>query len=153
MKTPPKMIRLRPLAALMEEIKNLEFYLDKLNKYRHLVEQTNNIQRSPEGIMSDITEIVCGVRKITKPELFRGRGAQHISDARFIIFYIATAHTRLTTSAIGRYFNKDHGSVCHGQKRAKELCSTDKHFAADCLAAESLFLKAQETPTNNKHKR
>ena len=150
--TAPKPIRLRPMAELMEEIKNLEIYLDKLNKYRHLVEQTNHTQKTPEGIMSEITEIVCGVRKITKPELFRGRASQHISDARFIIFHIATTHTRLSTSAIGRYFDMDHGAVSHGQKRAKELCSTDKHFDASWRASESLFLKSQETKTTNKPK-
>jgi len=45
----------------------------------------------------------------------------HISDARFFFCLITRQLTRMSYSSIGKYINRHHATVIHGEKRAGEL--------------------------------
>jgi chromosomal replication initiation ATPase DnaA len=137
-------IYLRPIAELDAEVAYMKLYIERLNEIRKLRVDLLDGEKTTDAILGNIANIVCAKWKIEREELFKGRGKQNISDARFAIFYVALVHTQLSQSEIGRYFKMDHTSVTYGRGRAEEMKEVDKVFATDLKAVETVFLEQLE---------
>lgn len=63
----------------------------------------------------------------TNPLRLKNRKIEYV-EARCIFCYIAKEKLKFTYTGIGRYLEKDHTSIIHMNKRARNLLETDDKF-------------------------
>ena len=136
-------VLLRPLSELDAEIEQLQAYEKRLQLSRDLRLRITRLQTDDLqiGLMAKIVEIVCAVRKVPVYRVYERGRPQIICDTRFMIFYIARKHTRLSLQLIASPFGMDHGSVINGLVRAAELLTADRNWATELRAAEQHFVE------------
>lgn len=66
------------------------------------------------------------VEGVTDVELSDTSRVRRIATARFLYFAACRQYTTYSTSAIGKEVNRDHSTVLHGLKVARDLMSYDK---------------------------
>lgn len=141
-----KGITLRPLKELDDEIQYLNAYHKKLLEQREVrlkISKLTTIESA--GHLGTITEIAAKICDCDKELIYSRTRKQHVVDSRFLIFYIARKHTGLSLETIAKHFGmKDHNSVTHGEKRARELAKQSKHYAAQIVNVEMAFLERIE---------
>jgi len=79
--------------------------------------------------LRDIAFEVCEYFKLSKADLFgKSRTKQH-AHPRQVAFYLAYRLTKRSTTQIGKYFNRDHTTVMHGERKIDEkLKDIDLNF-------------------------
>jgi len=65
--------------------------------------------------IDQITRAVCDYMKVSYSEVM-GRGrSEYVAGPRMIAYYLALRHCGVTTTTVGLYFQRDHGSVVSGR--------------------------------------
>jgi chromosomal replication initiator protein len=76
------------------------------------------------------TEVAAQVMDTTVGEMVSPSRYRNAADARMFVYHYARSRTRMTTSSIGAWFNRDHATVIHGAKKMGELIEVDKKTAS-----------------------
>lgn len=84
-----------------------------------------------------IMEIVANYYDLTVPDIRGKKRTQSIALARQIAMYLSTQYTRLSTTQIGKYFNKEHASIIHGAKKIKKCMEENKKLKSDIVNIEN----------------
>lgn len=87
---------------------------------------------SSQQVMSVLASRIHKVVGVTPEELRGDSRKVEICDARklFCHLLLNQIKVRASLTVIGRFLNKNHASVLHNNKVAKNLLQTDKHFTA-----------------------
>ncbi len=84
-----------------------------------------------------IMEIVATYYDLTVLDIRGKKKNQSIAIARQIAMYLSTQYTRLSTTQIGKYFNREHGTVIHAAKKIKERMEENKKLKSDIVNIEN----------------
>lgn len=74
--------------------------------------------------------------------------ARHVSEPRQIVFYFLRKYTRLSLQAIGGFYNKDHATALHGNKKISNLIMYDKNLKKDVLKINDIIRENFKPKTN-----
>jgi hypothetical protein len=101
-----------------------------------------NISAPAESVITpalrDIETAVCSYFGIKRASLSSRNKCRAIAWPRFIVIHLARQRTKLSTTQLGNVFHRDHTSILHAERRAKELFQTHEKFRRDVEAIESL---------------
>lgn len=75
-----------------------------------------------------IIEEVCEVYGVMLSTLLSPARHEEIAEARHLAMLLCREFTNQNTTALGRAFHRDHGSISHGSKHARELIATEPGF-------------------------
>ncbi len=85
------------------------------------------VKKDPRGHLIAAAEHLTG---IPRAELFGCTRVQHVCDTRFVLWLILTDDYGMSSVTIGRYFNRDHTTILHGVRKARQWLGTQIEFAA-----------------------
>ena len=119
-----KLAALRAEVALLEREQSLEF----------------------DDMVKQVLTCVADHRKVGKDILLSPNRQQWVSDSRFIAIVLIHKYTPMTQAAIGRLFNRDHGTIIHALRAADKLVSTNAAFRRDMETVESEVFKQMGAP-------
>ncbi len=71
---------------------------------------------------------VCSIYNITKKDIKANVRFREIVEARKIVMYILHKHYKMSSTATGKIFKKDHSTVLHACKSVLGLMEFDKEF-------------------------
>jgi chromosomal replication initiation ATPase DnaA len=94
-----------------------------------IVIDENGNRNDPEHIMPKlVTTIVSKISGVEYDEIVsKKRGTWEVSDARMLSMYFIYMNCKLSKSAIGRFFKKDHTTVIHAMQTIKDrIAANDK---------------------------
>ena len=114
---------------MADKEKNMPTYQEK--------EQEFNTKYRTNISIDKIMEIVANYYDLTVPDIRGIKRTQSIALARQIAMYLSTQYTRFSTTQIGKYFNKEHGSVIHGAKKIKKCMEENKKLKSDIVNIEN----------------
>lgn len=75
-----------------------------------------------------VVQLVTEFTGVTVEKMTSNARAYHVSDARFIMWYMLRKFTQMTLMDIGVMFNRDHTSVMYGVNRCSDLIKTEKDY-------------------------
>jgi chromosomal replication initiation ATPase DnaA len=78
--------------------------------------------------VEDITSRICSALAIAEPVVMSGDRHQAVAEARFLIWH-CMREVGYSTNQIAREFKRDHGAVCNGLRRAKDMIDTEARLA------------------------
>ena len=84
-----------------------------------------------------IMEIVANYYDLTVIDIRGKKRTQSIAIARQIAMYLSTQYTRLSTTQIGKYFNKEHATILHAAKTIKKRMDVDKKLKSEVINIEN----------------
>jgi chromosomal replication initiation ATPase DnaA len=89
-------------------------------------------QLSPEHvrIIKRIKAAVCEVFGVSPSEICRSPRAPRIVEAKFVARTLSYELKGVTSTAIGKEFRCDHGSVLLAKRRMNDLCDVDPEYRA-----------------------
>lgn len=95
--------------------------------------------------ISRIVSIVADLAQITVAEMIGDRRSQHLARPRQIAMLIASEETTASLPTIGSCLgNRDHTTVLHGIRRARQMLASDPAMAALYRAAKDRLLAGSE---------
>lgn len=84
------------------------------------------------AVFDAVTDMVYRITSYTPLELRGRRRTKYVSRARQLLYWALYEATDASLPQIGRYLNRDHTTVLHGIRRAKELMLSDERFNGWC---------------------
>lgn len=84
-----------------------------------------------------IMEIVAVYYDLTVLDIRGKKRTQSIAIARQIAMYLSTQYTRLSTTQIGKYFNKEHATIIHAATKIKKRMEEDKKLKSEVINIEN----------------
>lgn len=84
-----------------------------------------------------IMEIVAVYYDLTVLDIRGKKRTQSIAIARQIAMYLSTQYTRLSTTQIGKYFNKEHATIIHAATKIKKIMEEDKKLKSEIINIEN----------------
>lgn len=124
-------------AKLREHIKELEETLSLYRRRDHLKELLRRERAETETNVPEsyrpVIDAVIKVWGITEQSLFSPTRTRQVADARqaaiALMFEVADARReRITLESVGRYFNRDHGTVIHAKRAVSDKEIGDRSF-------------------------
>jgi chromosomal replication initiation ATPase DnaA len=103
-----------------------------------VIEQLNDAG----DIASMLIPLTAGTFEVKPRDLIGDRRGNEIIRARHAAMYLFRRWTAETVEQIGRRFNRDHSTVCHGAREAEQLISIDEFYAAQIRVIEKQIEKA-----------
>ena len=95
----------------------------------------------------EIAKVVSVVTRVPLVDLYGDRRTNRVSQARWVVWYIARHCLLKSYPAIGKSFNKDHTTVMHGVKRVQAMIDAGEgaigHYVVEVKAALGLTNDAQ----------
>lgn len=88
----------------------------------------------------DVIHLVTDHTKINLDVILTKTRKREVVVARQIIFYFLRKYSNLSTTAIGKQFNKDHATVLHANKTINNLKDSDKKFATNIQLIEDKII-------------
>lgn len=102
-------------------------------------------QLASHPTIAKTTAIVADLAGVTEAELLGRQRSRHLSRPRQIAMLIASEETTASLPTIANCLgNRDHTTVMHGIKRARELVAIDPAMAALYRAAKDRLLAGSE---------
>lgn len=97
----------------------------------------------PESLIAD----VCSVFDVTADQIKSPSRAGNICEARHIIMYLLTAHSKMKCVSVAKMFNRDHTSVIYARERIQgfiNMYPKYKKFVNDILSGSLTALIVQD---------
>lgn len=95
--------------------------------------------QNDEQKIKQISHIVALHFNLTIVDILGKSRRRELVDARSIIMYFAFKKTKLSLSAIGRFFNKNHSTVIYSRNNAENLMFSDKEFNKNVIEIARLL--------------
>lgn len=91
--------------------------------------------------LEEILDYVCNSYHISKEDISGKSRKQELVLARQVVMYLASKHTKLSKSQIGRRVaNRDHTTVLHSCAKIDEKLKIDSKFSEEIKKIERLFI-------------
>jgi chromosomal replication initiation ATPase DnaA len=74
-------------------------------------------------MLAKLVNFAAAQAKLTPKQLKSASRQRQVADARFAVWLVALEHG-YTVTGLARAFNRNHASICHGVRRAKDAEST-----------------------------
>lgn len=87
-----------------------------------------------------VEQIVSSFFEVPLDKIKMMKRTRVLVDCRCIIFYLLRKHTKMTISAIGKLYGKDHTTAIHGLQSCSNLMETDEYFRANVQVIERLLI-------------
>ena len=100
---------------------------------------TQNIYASAEAAVA--IQCVSEATGVAVARILNRARPECVALARFMFYTILRRNTALTVEHIGALLKKNHTTVVHGLKRAKDLLEVDVKFKSQYAQAERLYLQ------------
>ena len=103
------------------------------------------IPPTPRSLISPIVEAVAEVFDVTTYDLHSASRQKPHCRARFACYMLASVGRKLSLTKIGKHIGRDHTSVMHGVRRARDLYEHDADWRAKydaTVAALNLAVKS-----------
>jgi len=97
------------------------------------------IQAIPRNILSNLVEAAAEAFGVTAYQLYSARRHKPVCRARFACYWLAAVRHNLSLHQIGKPMRKDHTSVLHGIRRARDLYEHDADWRAKYDAVVALL--------------
>ena len=125
----------KDLLSYTSIMKIKEITIDVINKC--LKNNLTAIKSVGSISIDKIMEIVANYYDLTVLDIRGKNRTQSIAIARQIAMYLSTQYTRLSTTQIGKYFNKKHGTILHAAKTIKKRMDIDKKLKSEVINIEN----------------
>ena len=125
----------RDLLAYTSIMNIKEITIDVINKC--LKSKITAVKSVGNISIDKIMEIVANYYDLTVPDIRGKKRTQSTAIARQIAMYLSTQYTRLSTTQIGKYFNKEHGTIIHAAKKIKKRIDEDKKLKSEVINIEN----------------
>ena len=132
--------------CLCDNVRQIEGGLRKIKAFRdlsnmpltleHLSKTIADIQTSETGraVTPDtVVRYVCRYFGVDETQLKGPHRGKNISEPRQIAAYLIRELTSYTLEDIGKYFNRDHGTISHSIKKVQRQCSCEDSNVAHIL--------------------
>ena len=133
---------LRPLCEIDAEIEALRVYREKLMVARDLRFSIARLELNDmdSSEIDVLVRLVAAARGLGESRLYEKTRQRGISNARFIVFWLARKHTTLPLQTIGNHFGFDHSAVAHGVEFVEDFMEKSKAFRIEVTQMESAYL-------------
>lgn len=125
----------KDLLSYTSIMKIKEITIDVINKC--LKNNLTAIKAVGSISIDKIMEIVANYYDLTVIDIRGKKRTQSIAIARQIAMYLSTQYTRLSTTQIGKYFNKEHATILHAAKTIKKRMDVDKKLKSEVINIEN----------------
>lgn len=125
----------KDLLSYTSIMKIKEITIDVINKC--LKNNLTAIKAVGSISIDKIMEIVANYYDLTVLDIRGKKRTQSIAIARQIAMYLSTQYTRLSTTQIGKYFNKEHATILHAAKTIKKRMDIDKKLKSEVINIEN----------------
>lgn len=125
----------KDLLSYTSIMKIKEITIDVINKC--LKNNLTAIKAVGSISIDKIMEIVANYYDLTVLDIRGKKRTQSIAIARQIAMYLSTQYTRLSTTQIGKYFNKEHATILHAAKTIKKRMDVDKKLKSEVINIEN----------------
>ena len=125
----------KDLLSYTSIMKIKEITIDVINKC--LKNNLTAIKSVGSISIDKIMEIVANYYDLTVIDIRGKKRTQSIAIARQIAMYLSTQYTRLSTTQIGKYFNKEHATILHAAKTIKKRMDVDKKLKSEVINIEN----------------
>ena len=125
----------KDLLSYTSIMKIKEITIDVINKC--LKNNLTAIKSVGSISIDKIMEIVANYYDLTVIDIRGKKRTQSIAIARQIAMYLSTQYTRLSTTQIGKYFNKEHATILHAAKTIKKRMDIDKKLKSEVINIEN----------------
>lgn len=116
-------IKLVALSRLKKQPITMELAQEALKDYA----SADNRKTITIGYIVDIVSEHLG---ISSSDLYSKKRTNEIAHARQTVMFLATKLTDLSTTDIGKQFNRDHATVLHARDKIQEMINTDPQTAS-----------------------
>jgi chromosomal replication initiation ATPase DnaA len=124
--------------AELQALKERKAKLLQLAELRAEVELLQREQCAEfDGVVGKVINAVGSKRRVSADILISSCRRRWVCESRFIAVVLIRKHTPMSLHAIGRVFNRDHGTVLHAMKAAEKLADSDAAFRKDLDAIET----------------
>lgn len=125
----------KDLLSYTSIMKIKEITIDVINKC--LKNNLTAIKSVGSISIDKIMEIVANYYDLTVLDIRGNKRPKSIAIARQIAMYLSTQYTRLSTTQIGKYFNREHGTILYAAKTIKERMDIDKKLKSEVINIEN----------------
>ena len=125
----------KDLLSYTSIMKIKEITIDVINKC--LKNNLTAIKSVGSISIDKIMEIVANYYDLTVIDIRGKKRTQSIAIARQIAMYLSTQYTRLSTTQIGKYFNREHGTIIYAAKTIKKRMDIDKKLKSEVINIEN----------------
>ena len=125
----------KDLLSYTSIMKIKEITIDVINKC--LKNNLTAIKSVGSISIDKIMEIVANYYDLTVLDIRGKNRTQSIAIARQIAMYLSTQYTRLSTTQIGKYFNRKHCTILHAANKIKERIDVDKKLKSEVINIEN----------------
>ena len=125
----------KDLLSYTSIMKIKEITIDVINKC--LKNNLTAIKAVGSISIDKIMEIVANYYDLTVLDIRGNKRPKSIAIARQIAMYLSTQYTRLSTTQIGKYFNKEHATILHAAKTIKKRMDIDKKLKSEVINIEN----------------
>lgn len=125
----------KDLLSYTSIMKIKEITIDVINKC--LKNNLTAIKAVGSISIDKIMEIVANYYDLTVLDIRGKKRTQSITIARQIAMYLSTQYTRLSTTQIGKYFNKEHATILYAAKTIKKRIDVDKKLKSEVINIEN----------------
>lgn len=78
--------------------------------------------------MDEKLELLANAFGVTPDEITGGSSTQHLARLRWALMYYAATQLGWPQTRIGDWLGRNHTTISHGLRRARELVETDQEF-------------------------
>lgn len=125
----------KDLLSYTSIMKIKEITIDVINKC--LKNNLTAIKAVGSISVDKIMEIVANYYDLTVLDIRGKNRTQSIAIARQIAMYLSTQYTRLSTTQIGKYFNRKHTTILYAAKTIKTQMDIDKKLKSEVINIEN----------------
>lgn len=125
----------KDLLSYTSIMKIKEITIDVINKC--LKNNLTAIKAVGSISIDKIMEIVANYYDLTVLDIRGKKRTQSIAIARQIAMYLSTQYTRLSTTQIGKYFNRKHCTILYAANTIKERMDIDKKLKSEVINIEN----------------
>lgn len=125
----------KDLLSYTSIMKIKEITIDVINKC--LKNNLTAIKSVGSISIDKIMEIVANYYDLTVLDIRGNKKTKSIAIARQIAMYLSTQYTRLSTTQIGKYFNREHGTIIYAAKTIKKRMDIDKKLKSEVINIEN----------------
>jgi hypothetical protein len=105
----------------------------------NLVTPTGGEPSARRPSLAAITNAVCEYFRVQKCELLSIRMTAELVYPRQICYFLTRKLTTASSKMVGNYFDRDHATVLHGEKKIRRLVREDWRIAYDIAHLEAML--------------
>jgi chromosomal replication initiation ATPase DnaA len=130
------------LTAIENRLSTLERLLSATTRIEAIQEAIGEMQPRSQyyAVVDASCELLSGIRTVTRSHVMRAGRNQAVVIVRQAAMTILHIDLRQTSTDVGHFFDKDHGTVLHAVKATRDREDTDPKFKEQMAKLRGLFV-------------